>query len=78
MKRHPEIQKFVNAFASEIAFGRNPQEAIAEGICVACGSQVYDGNEHEFRDEESIHEYDISGLCQKCQDQTFGDEGLQG
>jgi len=25
-----------------------------------------------FRDELSAHEYRISGLCQKCQDELFG------
>ncbi len=27
-----------------------------------------------FRDAESVREYSISGLCQKCQDDLFGDD----
>ena len=27
-----------------------------------------------FRDPRSIKEYKISGMCQKCQDKTFGTE----
>jgi len=26
----------------------------------------------DFKDQLSIKEYSISGLCQKCQDDTFG------
>lgn len=29
---------------------------------------------HDFKDELSLREYAISGLCQQCQDETFGKE----
>lgn len=40
------------------------------GNCPFCREPIL---EHGFRDELSLREYRISGLCQKCQDQTFGD-----
>ena len=43
---------------------------VQEGKCPFC-SKVIDPK--EFRDELSRKEYRISGLCQKCQDEIFGD-----
>ncbi len=36
-------------------------------FCVWCGEEVF-----VFRDVLSAREYRISGLCQDCQDKTFG------
>ena len=41
--------------------------AVDEGSCVMCG-----GFAEDFRDELSISEYSISGMCQECQDSIFG------
>ena len=35
--------------------------------CPLCSSEIT-----EFRDELSRKEFYISGMCQKCQDETFG------
>jgi hypothetical protein len=47
--------------------------AIKSDHCVAspigCGKPVL---VNEFRDELSLKEYRISGLCQQCQDEIFG------
>lgn len=40
----------------------------AEGTCVICGVSV---NVNALRDELSRREYQISGLCQECQDGVF-------
>lgn len=40
-----------------------------EGKCPFCGKSV---NEHDFRDELSKKEFQISGLCQSCQEEVFG------
>jgi len=40
------------------------------GICPFCGREINPMN--EFKDEKSRREYEISGLCQKCQDEFFG------
>jgi len=37
--------------------------------CPSCNADI-DGVEH-FRDQASVHEYAISGLCQSCQDDAF-------
>lgn len=47
--------------------------SIHDNKCIAppfgCG-----GDASEFRDELSAREYRISGMCQRCQDRTFGSE----
>jgi hypothetical protein len=49
------------------------REAIAMGLCmrppIGCGNGAT-----EFDDEASLKEYEISGLCQKCQNEAFGRE----
>lgn len=39
-----------------------------KGICPFCGKEV---NQEEFKDELSRKEFEISGLCQNCQDSFF-------
>lgn len=41
------------------------------GVCGYCGADVSDDL---FRDEISLKEYTISGLCQSCQDWVFDEE----
>ena len=48
-------------------FGMTVSEAKEKAVCVICK-----GDASSFRDELSRKEYTISGLCQKCQDKTFG------
>lgn len=40
-----------------------------EGMCPFCGILV---RPDSFRDSLSEREFEISGLCQDCQDQMFG------
>jgi len=68
MKRTKEIQKVVDGFAKK-SFGRSTTEAEEKKICVFCGKPI---KMEDFKDQLSIKEYEISGLCQKCQDDTFG------
>lgn len=44
-------------------------EAVENKKCPFCGC---DPIEKGFRDELSKREFEISGLCQDCQDDTFG------
>jgi hypothetical protein len=60
------MQEFLDAFSQQ-AFGRTQTEAQADKVCVFCGKPAT-----EFRDELSRKENEISGLCQKCQDEVFG------
>ena len=68
MKRTKELQSFLDTFAKK-AFGRSQTEAKEKEICVCCGKKII---MEDFKDDLSRSEYMISGLCQKCQDDTFG------
>ncbi|KKM95938.1 hypothetical protein LCGC14_1183090 [marine sediment metagenome] len=50
-----------------MGFGKDV-EKVEQGICPFCDKPV---NKTDFRDLLSHTEYGISGLCQKCQDNTF-------
>lgn len=65
MARSKEMQEFLE--------GTFPEEmqAVKEKKCPFCGHAVGDYPEF-FRDELSRKEFRISGLCQRCQDDTFG------
>ncbi len=56
---------------SEAMFGRKRTTSIEGDICVACGAKA---PPESFTDEQSKKEYTISGMCQKCQDETFGEK----
>lgn len=43
-------------------------ERIEKGNCPTCGNGI---NADDFRDELSVKEFGISGMCQECQDGTF-------
>lgn len=45
---------------------------IDEGKCASCGKLIV---ATEFRDDISVKEYGISGMCQECQDGVFKDSG---
>ena len=47
--------------------GMSNRETIKKKICPTCAKPV-----GEFRDELSVKEYRISGMCQECQDSVFG------
>ena len=66
MKRNNQpLDAFKDHFAKEI-FGRSLSDAHNENICVQCGNPAL-----EFEDKLSAKEYQISGLCQDCQDGVF-------
>lgn len=44
-------------------------DAIHAGKCPICGKEI---NMEDFIDELSRREFYISGMCQKCQDEIFG------
>ncbi|HCX23761.1 MAG TPA: hypothetical protein DHN29_17700 [Cytophagales bacterium] len=49
------------------AYGRGIKESQEKKVCVICGEEASD-----FKDEVSKKEFNISGMCQECQDFTFG------
>jgi uncharacterized protein YlaI len=44
------------------------RDRISQGLCPLCGSIV---DIDDFRDDLSRTEYQISGMCQECQDRIF-------
>jgi len=62
-KKAPAIEKFVSRLA-----GTSREGAIKKNICTICK-----GPAKTFKDKLSKKEYEISGLCQKCQDRVFGE-----
>lgn len=60
------MAKFCDEMALNL-FGRSLSLAKAGNGCVFCGKPAT-----TFKDERSQREYNISGLCQSCQDETFG------
>ena len=69
MKRTKKLQEFIDGFAKK-AFGKSQTEAKEEEVCVFCGKPII---MKDFKDQLSIKEYKISGLCQKCQDDIYGE-----
>ena len=47
--------------------GKNRVATIRGNKCMTCN-----GEANEFKDSLSAKEYTISGMCQVCQDKTFG------
>ncbi|HIB83895.1 MAG TPA: hypothetical protein EYO59_04635 [Chromatiaceae bacterium] len=63
-KKSPAIDSILEAIT-----GRNRMESILTLTCATCGN---DAQNHAFRDTLSWKEFNISGMCQKCQDEVFG------
>ena len=55
---------------AEIFTGKPRRATIAAGECATCDSTG--NNAQAFSDDLSRKEYQISGMCQKCQDDFFG------
>lgn len=62
-ERHPVLEQMLETVFPE------ERERVKNHRCPFCGEQI---REEEFRDEICKKEYEISGLCQKCQDEIFG------
>ncbi len=45
-------------------------QRVEDGECATCGGFV--DVLKDFKDGLSYEEYKISGMCQRCQDKTFG------
>jgi len=56
------IESLLNA-----VLGKDRQATIEADTCGGCG-----GPAKEFKDEKSAREFEISALCQPCQDDIFG------
>lgn len=63
-EKSPEIDAMLKQM-----FGVDRKHSIMTNMCVFCGKPALDA---DFRDEISRREFTISGICQFCQDKTFG------
>lgn len=53
----------------------NVELVVSQASCPICGSEItYD----EFTDDLSVREFEISGMCQSCQDMFFDEEENDG
>ena len=63
--KSPEMESALEEMSKKM-FGRSRKG----NACVTCGSPLV--NRQDFRDEASWREFQISHMCQKCQDEVFG------
>ncbi len=65
-----EKNPVLDAVTSEL-MGKDRRTTIGNGGCMTC-DKAYNLTAEDFRDALSIREYQISGMCQECQDSVFG------
>ena len=65
MAKTKEMEGFIDSFTKS-AFGRTRKDP----VCVICGSTKI--LRDDFKDELSWREFNISHMCQECQDSVFG------
>ena len=68
MAQHSEKSEQVEQTLTALT-GIDRRPCISANVCTWCGSEATD-----FRNEISAREYRISGFCQQCQDNTFGED----
>lgn len=61
-KKSPAINRLLDQMADREA-------KIKQNICVKCKKPAI-----AFKDIESKHDYAISGMCQVCQDEFYGED----
>ena len=59
----PGVDEFIST-----ALGIDRKESIKNKTCPLCESKI---ELDSFKDEVSLREFHISGMCQKCQDKLF-------
>lgn len=64
--KSPEMTAALDNLSTSL-FGRDRSSCLLMGRCVCCGNEAT-----SFRDALSAREFKISGMCQECQDKTFG------
>jgi len=64
--KNQKINQHLDELTKTLNFKNTRTQALKTKKCVMCTNPNMD-----FRDQLSIKEYAISGLCQKCQDEFF-------
>ena len=65
--KHPALQFMIDQ-SSTALYGRPTSGALALNICVSCTEDA-----SVFHSEIGKREYQISGLCERCQAEIFND-----
>lgn len=65
------LEAFKDSVA-QAAYGMTRDEALSRGICISCHESVGPTNIYS---RAGAAEYRISGLCERCFDAMFDDEG---
>jgi len=63
--KHPALDLLLGGLQ-----GKSRTVTISKGECMSCDSTGNDAK--SFSDDISRKEYQISGMCQECQDDIFG------
>lgn len=67
-EKSAEVDRLISENARALTgVAKNRPNIVATGQCMTCSDKATG-----FRDELSAREYEISGMCQKCQDGFFG------
>jgi len=61
------VENGTKEILKQAGFGK-AVDLVEKGLCPICEKPV---NEKDFKDELSRKEFDISGLCQPCQNKIF-------
>ena len=64
--KDPELMALINSLIPKFI---TREYAIAEGLCVLCHTKGIEIS--SFTDDLSVKEYQISGMCQVCQDKIW-------
>ncbi len=68
-EKSPGMETSIDLIAHKM-FGHTRTGSIQSNTCMVCGKDAT-----QFKDTLSEKEYRISGMCQECQDKTFGQKG---
>ena len=68
-KKSDDITEYLESFSKAMFKGVGRAASIARNTCVCCK-----GDAVIFDDALSLKEFTISGMCQKCQNDTFGED----
>lgn len=63
-EKAPELDKFITS-----VLGIDRKASIKSKTCATCHTSV---EQDSFKNELSLKEFHISGMCQPCQDSVFG------
>jgi hypothetical protein len=64
-----DLEQFKDAMAKMAGAKMTTAQAAEQAVCIFCNASC---QPKDFRDDESRREYELSKMCQKCQDGVFG------